>query len=43
MDKRKSYDEKYKDIIDINSEVNWLKCRGDIDCNLSFLGKVFKK
>ena len=27
----KAYKEKFKDIIDINSEVDWLKCRGDID------------
>ena len=27
----KAYKEKFKDIIDIKSEVDWLKCRGDID------------
>ena len=31
MNKRKTYKENLKDIIDINSEVDWLKCRGDID------------
>ena len=25
----KAYKEKFKDIIDIKSEVDWLKCRGD--------------
>ena len=31
MKNRKTYKENLKDIIDINSEVDWLKCRGDID------------
>ena len=39
----KAYKDNFKDIIDINSEVDWLKCRGDVDCDLSFIGKVFRK
>ena len=27
----KAYKEKFKDFIDVNSEVDWLKCRSDID------------
>ena len=39
----KAYKEKIKDIIDINSEVDWLKCRGDIDECLLYSNMVTDK
>ena len=43
MDKRKYYEENFKDIIDIKSEVDWLKCRGDIDGYLLYSNIVTNK
>lgn len=31
MDKRETYTDKFKYIIDVNSEIDWMRCRGDID------------
>ena len=39
----KAYTEKFKDIIDVNSEVNWMKCRGDIDEYLLYSNMVTNK
>ena len=39
----KHYKEKFKDIIDINSEVNWLECRGDIDGYLLYSNVITNK
>ena len=39
----KAYKEKFKDIIDIKSEVDWLKCRGDIDGYLLYSNTVTNK
>ena len=39
----KAYKEKFKDVIDINSEVDWLKCRGDIDGYLLYSNMTTNK
>ena len=39
----KAYKERFKDIIDVNSEVNWLKCRGDIDGYLLYSNIITNK